>query len=92
MRTGTFRWCGSPDMTDLKDGTALLEISTSQGVKVCYWVFHGIRSTRIKRMDNGTVYGVNLRTGYCDCPDHQKRKVECKHVKALRAALPRVAN
>lgn len=92
MRTGTFRWCGTVEAEDLKDGTALLEISTSQGVKVCYWVFHGKTTTRIKRMDTGKVYSPNVRTCYCDCSDHRERRIECKHVKALRAALPRVTN
>lgn len=91
-RNGTFRWCGKPESDDLKDGTALLEITTDKGVKGLYWVYHGTHQTRIKRMDNGTVYACNLRTGYCECPDHTNRKLTCKHVAALRAALPRVSH
>jgi predicted nucleic acid-binding Zn finger protein len=78
---------GKPCQEDLSDGTALLRIETMQGVVAHYWVFHRKNLTRIKRMDTGTVYALNLRAGTCTCPDHVNRKIECKHVKAVRTAL-----
>jgi hypothetical protein len=89
MRTGSCKWMGTPDRHDLKDGTALLQIATRTGSNL-YWIFHGRHETRLKKFDGKQVYACNLETGWCDCPDHQQRKVTCKHVKALRAALPQV--
>lgn len=89
-RTGTCKWMGTPDKQDLRDGTALLRIETRTGCNL-YWVFQGRHETRIKKMGNGgETYAVNLQSGWCECPDHQQRKTCCKHVKALRAALPRI--
>ena len=88
-RTGSARWLGSPEKEDLLEGTALLRIVTDKGVETICWVFaDGVR-TRLMKMD-GTTYSVNLVAGTCSCPDHQKRQLTCKHVKALRAALPKV--
>ena len=91
-RTGNCRWMGKPDSEDLREGTALLRITTSKGVESHYWVYHGAHETRLRKMGDGTVYAVNLRTGWCECPDHQQRKCECKHVRALRSALPKIGS
>jgi hypothetical protein len=47
---------------------------------------------RLEKLD-GTVYDVNAEgePWTCDCPDATYRERECKHVKALRAALSRTA-
>ena len=35
---------------------------------------------------NGSIYNVVLHPNktYCECPDHQYRSVECKHIKAVK--------
>ena len=91
MRTGNCKWMGqTPDREDLRDGLALLRITTSKGVEDHYWIFDNGRETLLRKKSDGTVYAANLKTGWCECPDHQQRQVTCKHVKALRAALARV--
>lgn len=39
---------------------------------------------------NGSIYNVVLHPNktYCECPDHQFRGVECKHIKAVKAKQP----
>lgn len=88
-RTGLCRWIGSPDREDLRDGTALLRITTSKGVENLYWVFHYRGFSKLRKMGRGgEVY--HIHNGCCTCPDHENRGVTCKHVKALQAALPRL--
>ena len=90
-RTGACRWMGgTPNKEDLREGLALLRITTSKGIENHYWVFDNGKETRLKKMNGSTVYATNLKTGWCDCPDHQQRGTTCKHVKALRAALVQV--
>jgi hypothetical protein len=36
---------------------------------------------------DGTQYHVDLATGHCDCPDHEYRGRQCKHHKAIVAAV-----
>lgn len=39
---------------------------------------------------NGSIYNVVLHPNktYCECPDHNYRKVECKHIKAVKSKQP----
>jgi predicted nucleic acid-binding Zn finger protein len=85
MRAGIAAWVGGPDHQDLLNGTPLLRITTNRTTAL-YWVYHGRQETRLHKWD-GTVYHLNLSKGWCSCPDHEKKGVTCKHVKALRAAL-----
>lgn len=90
-RTGTVKWMGTPDKTDLKDGTALLKISTqTQRGEVVgyYWAFSNGKLTRLRKMDSGDTYTIQNNT--CDCPDANKGNT-CKHARALNAALPRIS-
>jgi hypothetical protein len=45
-----------------------------------------IEGYRLVKQD-GTTYDVDAHWWTCDCPDAVYRNRECKHVKALRAAL-----
>ena len=40
---------------------------------------------------SGSIYNVVLRPGktFCECPDHQYRKIECKHIKAVKKHQPK---
>jgi hypothetical protein len=40
--------------------------------------------------DDDEIHSIDVTAGFgwtCDCPDHQFRNRECKHIKAVRAAL-----
>ena len=39
---------------------------------------------------NGSLYNVVLHPGktFCECPDHQFRGVECKHIRAVKSKQP----
>ena len=47
----------------------------------------GVRLTK----PDGEQYHIDLTNGSCDCPDHQYRGRQCKHSKAVMAALAVVA-
>ena len=87
QRNGTAAWLGQPQQEDLQDGTALLKIETKTGSHV-YWVYHNGTRSRLKKMNDGTTYEV--LNGKCNCPDAVHRQTDCKHARALNAALPLV--
>ncbi len=90
-RTGKAKWMGDVSKEDLREGTALLQISsnTKRGVVTSlYWVFVKGTLARLKKWGRGSeVYSISGEK--CSCPDAGKGNV-CKHVKALAAALPHV--
>lgn len=53
-----------------------------------YAVSVGNGFARLAKSD-GKVYEVALDEGRCSCPDHKYNRRECKHIKALRSALPK---
>jgi hypothetical protein len=86
--SGTCRWVRPIGPA----GTGVLAIS-----QVCYTITilknRGRTSGyRLEKLD-GAVYDVDTEreSWTCDCPDATYRERECKHVKALRAALARTA-
>ncbi len=86
-RTGSARWMGTPDKQDLLDGTALLQITTRTGSGL-YWVFSNGKQTRL--MKKGGQERYTVRGGKCDCPDARKGN-DCKHARAIKAAIPKIA-
>jgi len=81
---------GAPDKQDLRDGTALLRITTATKrgeVTACYWVYRSGDVSRLMKMGGGERYTV--KGGRCDCPDARKGN-DCKHARALAVALPKV--
>jgi hypothetical protein len=69
-------------------GTGVLEINgTSYTVTVLRGP-SGVVGYRLGK-DDGKTYDIDAtgETWKCDCPDATYRERECKHVKALRAAL-----
>lgn len=79
---------GSPDKQDLLDGTALLRITTRTGSGL-YWVFSNGRQSRLMKKGGGERYTV--QAGKCNCPDASKGN-DCKHARALKAALPKITS
>jgi hypothetical protein len=68
--------------------TGVLEINqTTYAVTVLY-VYGNLTGYRLEKL-GGAVYDIDAAGAQwqCDCPDAVYRERECKHVKALRAAL-----
>lgn len=81
---------GKPDKEDLKDGTALLQITsnTKAGpVQGLYWVHNKGEISHLLKFKGKEVYTVEKDR--CDCPDGHKGNT-CKHVRSLQVALPKV--
>jgi hypothetical protein len=82
---GTARWLrnnlGKPD------GQSVLEINGRS-----YWLTvlrdgERVVGFRLEKFGGGTTYDVNAETWECSCPDATYRERQCKHSKALQAAL-----
>jgi hypothetical protein len=92
--------CNLPLPQALDAGEALLTIAPERGAPTNYTVQRladddgralGFRLTRLTDyIVDRKVYDIDVCQGFgwtCDCPDAQFRSRECKHVRALRAAL-----
>jgi hypothetical protein len=80
-------------LADLFQGIAILEIE-GEGRLDSYWVsLHldpsdgAILGVRLQKFGEGTTYDLPHDLSSCECPDHQYRQRECKHMSALRQAL-----
>lgn len=76
--TGSAKWNGSNELTIRTE-----RIEETYAVRVGNGGF-----VRLGKAD-GTVYEVQTVEGVCSCPDQKYNRRECKHVKALKAALCR---
>jgi hypothetical protein len=92
---------GDASRNDLLDGAAVLSIVSGDATdpgETPYWclaVFDGERCTgfRLTKFGSGEVYDLPRDLSSCDCPDHTyrpERSGGCRHMAALRQALPTV--
>jgi hypothetical protein len=81
---GTCRWILPIGET----GTGVLEINGTAYEVTVFKEEGGVAGYRLQKF-NGPAYDIDARLDQwtCDCPDATYRERECKHVKALRAAL-----
>jgi hypothetical protein len=97
------RFVGGATRQDILDGAAVLSITAgddSDRDETAYWclaVFQGERCTgfRLTKFGTGEVYDLPRDLSGCDCPDQTYRPERpggCKHMAALRQALPTVSN
>jgi hypothetical protein len=100
---GTCRLAATGNLTlaaALDSGDALLTLTPENGKPTNYTVQRladgdgrtvGFRVTRLTQfIVDRKVYDIDVTPGYgwqCDCPDAEFQSRECKHVRALRAAL-----
>jgi hypothetical protein len=93
---------GGATRRDLLDGAAVLEIATGDATDrdvTPYWtlaVYDGERLAgfALVKFVTGERYDLPLDLSTCDCPDHvyrPRRPGGCKHMAALRQALPSLA-
>ena len=89
VATGTARWLNGSRKKDLLAGKARLMIvsNTLRGDVVQEYNVASWKNAFTLQQDAGIKYLVH--GDYCSCPDHGKGNV-CKHVKALKAALPKL--
>src|SRR5262249_46215949 len=91
--TGKCRW-----VTPYENGKGYLAIPANDGAMIDYAVTElhpdpccAMRAWELENIIDGKIYHVHEpATGQpfmCDCPDCTYRQRECKHAKALRAAL-----
>lgn len=87
IATGKARWLNGSNHKALKDGKARLMIAsdTLAGTIVQEYNVARLKSAFILQQDSGRKYLVH--EDYCSCPDAHKGNV-CKHVKAIKAAIP----
>jgi hypothetical protein len=94
---------GAATRSDVLDGSAVLSIATGDDTdrdESAYWclaLFGGGRCTsfRLTKFGTGEVYDLPRDLSGCDCPDQTYRPERpggCKHMAALRKALPTVVN
>lgn len=97
------RFVGGARRADVLDGSAVLSIVAGDATdrdESAYWclaVFQGERCTgfQLTKFGSGEVYDLPRDLSSCDCPDHTyrgERPGGCKHMAALRQALPIVTN
>jgi hypothetical protein len=93
------KFVGGATRQDIIDGAAVLSIATGDDTdrdETAYWckaVFDGERCTgfQLTKFGTGEVYDLPRSLESCDCPDHTYRPARpggCKHMAALRQALP----
>ena|SRR5690349_6039640 len=93
---------GGATRQDVIDGSAVLSVVTGDDTdrdECAYWclaVYDGDRCTgfRLTKFGTGEVYDLPRDLGSCDCPDQTyrgERPGGCRHMAALRQALPTVA-
>lgn len=90
-RKGMAKWLGNADKEDLKDGTALLEITvnnTRGTVTTRYWVWSNGKQSRLMKQGGNDVYTV--KDGRCTCKDAQKGN-DCKHARAVPLAIAKLS-
>jgi hypothetical protein len=96
------RFVGGATRQDILDGAAVLFIATGDATdrdECAYWclaLYEGERCTgfRLTKFGTGEVYDVPRDLSSCDCPDRTYRPERpggCRHMAALRQALPTVA-
>lgn len=73
----------TPEFTEAKRESKAVELIVQNGN------FPGL--FQVHNPLNGSLYNVVLHPNktYCECPDHQYRGVECKHIKAVKAKQPK---
>jgi hypothetical protein len=90
---------GGATRQELLDGAAVLSITdATTGEEKAYWclaAFDGARCLgfRLVAFGTGEVYDLPRDLSSCDCPDHVyrgERPGGCRHMQALRQALPAV--
>jgi hypothetical protein len=97
----TARFVGGVTRQDVMDGAAVLSIVTGDETdrdESAYWckaLFEGERCTgfRLTKFGTGESYDVPRDLSGCDCPDRSYRPDRpggCKHIAALRQALPTI--
>src|SRR5690349_21470350 len=95
------RFVGGATRQDVIDGAAVLSITTGDDTdrdEQAYWtiaLFDGDRCTgfRLTKFATGEVYDLPRDLSNCDCPDRTYRPERpggCRHMQALRQALPGV--
>jgi hypothetical protein len=95
------RFVGGASRHEVIDGSAVLSIVTgdaSDSDESAYWcqaLFEGDRCTgfRLSKFGGEEVYDLPRDLSACDCPDQTFRPGRpggCKHMEALRQALPTV--
>jgi hypothetical protein len=95
------RFVGGATRQDVIDGSAVLSIVSGDDTdrdEVPYWcvaLYQGDRCTgfRLTKFATGEVYDLPRDLSCCDCPDQTYRPERpggCKHMQALRQALPTV--
>jgi hypothetical protein len=97
----TGRFVGGATRQDVIDGSAVLSITSGDDTdrgESAYWcqaLYRGDRCTgfRLTKFGTGEVYNLPRDLSSCDCPDRTFRpeRPACKHMAALRQALPTVA-
>ncbi len=98
----TARFVGGATRQDVIDGAAVLSIAygdptdTDESAYWCRAVFVGDICTgfQLTKFGTGEVYDIPRDLSSCDCPDHTYRPERpggCKHMAALRQALPTVS-
>jgi hypothetical protein len=82
--TGSCRWV----LPIGEVGTGVLQINSTPYTVTILRSPSGVNGYRLGKED-GKTYDIDAfaETWKCDCPDATYRERECKHVKALRAAL-----
>jgi hypothetical protein len=95
------RFVGGAARQDVLDGSAVLSVSTGDDTdrdETAYWclaLYEGDRCTgfRLTKFGTDEVYDLPRDLSSCDCPDQTYRPERpggCKHIAALRQALPTV--
>jgi hypothetical protein len=92
------RFVGGATRQDLLDGAAVLSIRDGDDEEAAYWclaVFDAGRcvSFRLVKFGTGEQYDLPRDLSDCDCPDRvyrPERPGGCRHMAALRQALPTV--
>jgi hypothetical protein len=98
----TARFVGGATRQDVLDGAAVLSILSGDDTdrdESAYWVraiFEADVCTgfRLTKFGTGEVYDLPRNLAGCDCPDHTykpERPGGCKHMVALKQALPTVS-
>jgi hypothetical protein len=98
----TARFVGGATRQDVLDGAAVLSIVSGDATdsdETAYWckaIFQRDVCTgfRLTKFATGEVYDVPRSLDGCDCPDaiyRSERPSGCKHVAAMRQALPTVS-
>jgi hypothetical protein len=73
----------TPEFTEAKRESKSLNLEVTNGN------FPGL--FQVHNPLNGSIYNVVLHPNktYCECPDHQYRSIECKHLKAVKSKQPK---